>query len=82
MYKRATGAGESPYDLRTFAYVPSGIPNKGGKRYSPSDIEDQHRVGICTAISTTQNARKALGTKFSADFQYLMQKKLDRKSVV
>lgn len=71
----ATGAEESPYDVRTFAYVPSGIPVSGGVRYAPKDIEDQHKVGICTAIATTQNARKALGKKFSADFQYLMQKK-------
>ncbi len=71
----ATGAEESPYDVRTFAYVPSGIPVSGGVRYSPEQIEDQHKVGICTAISTTQNARKALKKKFSADFQYLMQKK-------
>lgn len=71
----STGADSSPYDVRTFAYVPSGIPISGGVRYAPEDIEDQHKVGICTAISTTQNARKALGKKFSADFQYLMQKK-------
>jgi len=71
----STGAEPSPYDVRTFAYVPSGIPVSGGVRYQPEDIEDQHRVGICTAIATTQNARKALGKKFSADFQYLMQKK-------
>jgi hypothetical protein len=69
-----TGAEESPYDVRTFTYVPTGIPSKGGERYLPEDIEDQHRVGICTAISLTQNARKALGIKFSADFQYLIQK--------
>jgi hypothetical protein len=73
--KYATGAEESPYDVRTFAYVPSGVPVSGGARYTAKDIEDQHRVGICTAISTTQNARKALKKKFSADFQYLMQKK-------
>ncbi len=69
-----TGALESPYDVRTFAYAPTGVPRKGGTRYLPEDIEDQHKVGICTAISTTQNARKALGKKFSADFQYLLQK--------
>lgn len=75
MNKYGTGAEESPYDLRTFAYAPSGVRKKGGSKYKPTDIEDQHRVGICTAISTTQNARKALGKKFSADFQYLLQKK-------
>ena len=72
---KGTGALESPYDIRTFAYAPSGVPNTGGKKYQPKDIEDQHKVGICTSISLTQNARKALGTKFSADFQYLCQKK-------
>lgn len=71
----ATGADESQYDVRTFSYKPSGVPKKGGVRYTEKDIEDQHRVGICTAISTTQNARKALKKKFSADFQYLCQKK-------
>lgn len=76
----ATGANESPYDVRTFSYRPSGIPRRGGLRYLSSDIEDQHKVGICTAISTTQNARKALKKKFSADFQYLMQKKLFDKN--
>lgn len=70
-----TGADESPYDIRTFSYSPDPSRIKGGNRYEPKDIEDQHRVGICTAISLTQNARKALGTEFSADFQYLLQKK-------
>lgn len=71
----STGAEKSPYDIRTTAYAPTGVPKKGGTRYLPEDIEDQHKVGICTAISLTQNARKALGIKFSADFQYLLQKK-------
>jgi hypothetical protein len=72
----ATGAEESPFDIRTFAYVPSGVIRKGGVKYSPEDINDQHKVGICTAISMTTNAQKALGKRFSAEFQYLMQKKL------
>lgn len=55
----ATGADESPYDVRTFAYVPSGVPVSGGVRYSPKDIEDQHKVGICTAAAMVQNAQKA-----------------------
>ena len=76
----ATGAVKSLYDVRTFTYVPSGVPNQGGERYKPEDIEDQHHVGICTAISLTQNARKALGVKFSAEFQYLMQKKFYDKN--
>lgn len=71
----ATGAEKSPYDIRTFGYVPTGVPTTGGKRYQAEDIEDQHKVGICTAISLTQNARKATGIRFSADFQYLLQKK-------
>lgn len=75
----ATGAEPSTLDVRDFKYQPDmaalTAPQKGGERYQPEDIEDQHRVGICTAISLTQNARKALGIKFSADFQYLLQKK-------
>lgn len=75
----ATGAEPSTVDIRDIKYVPDmaalTAPQKGGERYQPEDIEDQHRVGICTAISLTQNARKALGIKFSADFQYLLQKK-------
>jgi hypothetical protein len=74
--KYSTGAHKSPYDLRTFAYIPSPVKNKGGVKYKPEDINDQHKVGICTAISMTTNAQKALGKRFSADFQYLMQKKL------
>ena len=69
------GADKSKYDIRTFTYVPTTANFKGGTKYSPEDIEHQHRVGICTAISMTQNARKALGVKFNADFQYLLQKK-------
>ncbi len=75
----ATGAEPSTVDIRDFKYEPDRAaltaPQKGGERYNPEDIEDQHRVGICTAISLTQNARKALGLHFSADFQYLLQKK-------
>lgn len=75
----ATGAEPSKVDIRDFTYQPDrsalAAPQKGGDRYQPEDIEDQHRVGICTAISLTQNARKALGIQFSADFQYLLQKK-------
>lgn len=74
--KYATGAHESPYDIRTFAYQPSQVSKVGGTKYTPKDINDQHKVGICTAIAMTTNAQKALGKKFSADFQYLMQKKL------
>lgn len=69
-----TGAIESPKDIRTFTYSPDLSHIKGGTRYSPEDIENQYKVGICTAISLTQNARKAKGIKYSADFQYLLQK--------
>jgi len=74
----STGAERSNLDLRDFKYdksVATTAPQKGGERYKPEDIQDQHRVGICTAISLTQNAEKALGIKYSADFQYLLQKK-------
>lgn len=70
-----TGADKSKFDIRTFGFVPTKANKKGGERYKASDIEDQHRVGICTAISVTQNARKFSGKKYSADFQYLLQKK-------
>lgn len=73
--KYSTGAIESKKDLRDFSYIPDKANWKGGTRYEPEDIEDQSRVGICTAISLTQNARKATGVKYSADFQYLLQKK-------
>ena len=76
MYKYATGAEESPKDIRTFSYIPSKTNVKGGKRYSPRDIEEQSKVGICTANSTIMHAQKATGKKYSADFQYLLQKKL------
>lgn len=71
----STGANKSKLDIRTFSYVPVKTPVRGGVRYLPEDIEHQYSVGICTSISLTQNARKALGRKFSAEFQYLCQKK-------
>lgn len=71
----AFGAKPSPVDIRTFSVSVKSYPNiKGGQKYSPTDIEDQDKVGICTAISLTQNARKATGKQWSAEFQYLMQK--------
>lgn len=76
----ATGADSSPVDERDFIYIPDKANVKGGERYKPEDIEDQHRVGICTAISLTQNAKKALKVSFSADFQYLLQKKFYDKN--
>lgn len=79
------GAEPSGIDIRDFEYIPdkatiTRAPLAGGERYKREDIEDQYAVGICTAISLTQNARKALGKKFSADFQYLMQKKFYDKN--
>ena len=50
---------------------------KGGYDYLPTDIENQERVGICTGISNEQERRKTTGKKYSADFQYLMQKIYD-----
>jgi len=70
----STGAEKSPYDLRTFSYEPTLGAKKGGVRYKAKDILDQSKVGICTSISLTQNARKATGKDYSADFQYLLQK--------
>lgn len=70
------GANKSPTDIRTFAYPTQAYPSAtGGHKYDPPDIENQAKVGICTANSLTENARKALGRPFSADFQYLIQKK-------
>lgn len=72
------GALPSKKDIRTFTHPPTKAVyvQKGGSKYLPTDIEDQSKVGICTAISLTQNARKVTGKKYSADFQYLMQKKI------
>lgn len=76
-YIPAAGALPSKKDIRTFtAPVTAAYIQSGGARYEPEDIEDQAKVGICTAISLTQNAKVALGTRFSADFQYLMQKRI------
>ena len=70
------GCWPSKYDIRTFSFAGKTYDKQsGGKRYAPEDIEDQSKVGICTSISLTQNARKATGIKYSADFQYLLQKK-------
>jgi hypothetical protein len=76
--KMGTGANPSSYDSRTHQHDTAtsySIPTVGGIIYTPEDITSQHAVGICTGISLTQNASKALGKKFSADFQYLCQKK-------
>jgi hypothetical protein len=73
--KPSTGCNKSQYDIRTFSYPVKGYTKQsGGERYKPEDIESQSKVGICTGIHLTQNAKKALGKPFSADFQYLVQK--------
>ncbi len=71
------GADESKYDSRTSNYSTqvSASLGAGGVHYEPYEIDHQHNVGICTAISLTQNAQKYTGLKFSPDFQYLIQKK-------
>lgn len=78
--KYATGAEQSPYDVRTFTYQPTGGIRVGGTRYGTRDITDQNKVGICTAIATTGNATKALKVNFSPEFQYLCQKKFYDKN--
>lgn len=74
-FNKGTGANISPNDIRTFAYEAKPAKQSGGKRWTPKDIQDQDRVGICTAISLTMQASKVYGVKMSADFQYLIQKK-------
>lgn len=72
------GAKRSPYDKRTKIHSPSvkGTPlTSGGIIYQPQDIENQHTVGICTAIDMTNQAGKKYGKKYDADFQYLLQKR-------
>jgi len=71
----STGANKSPFDLRTFTYVPDKANIVGGTKWEPASIEDQKRVGICTGISASMRARKHFGIDFSDDFQYLMQKR-------
>lgn len=73
----STGAKASPFDIRTFTWVPTKANVKGGERWLPEDCDNQHRVGICTGISLTMRAQKHYGVKFSADFQYLMQKRME-----
>lgn len=71
------GANHSAQDPRTFTHpVEATAPIvSAGVSYLPEDIEHQHNVGICTAISTVQNAQKALQKHFSPDFAYMLQKK-------
>ncbi len=72
-----TGAIDSYNDPRTVKHETLGVAPlvKGGTEYLPEDIEHQHIVGICTAISRVQLRQKQTGKKYSPDFQYLLQKK-------
>jgi len=74
----STGANKSPFDIRTFTYTPDKANIIGGKKWEEVDIEDQRRVGICTAISVSMRARKHFSVDFSDDFQYLMQKRWEQ----
>ncbi len=81
--KLGTGALKSKRDKRTIRHKVAfaGVPLvKGGYEYLPENIEHQHTVGICTAISLIQNREKANGKKYSPDFQYLLQKKFIDKN--
>lgn len=80
--KYSTGALKSPYDIRTFSYVPTKAAQRGGEKWAPEFIDDQHRVGICTAISMTMRAGRYYKMKFSPEFQYLMQKKVYDKNTL
>lgn len=82
MNQPGLGGLPSKKDFRTYKHETTmAAPiSSGGVKYLPQDIENQHHVGICTAISLTQNAEKALGKKFSPDFQYLCQKKFYDKA--
>lgn len=73
-----TGANISEVDPRTVRLGDMAVGEvliKGGVEYSPEEIEHQHRVGICTAISRVQLRQKQTGKKYSPEFQYLCQKK-------
>lgn len=77
--KYSFGAEKSPFDLRTFRYSADKAalpPHSAGESWANTAyIDDQHRVGICTAISMTMRAHRHFGVQFSPDFQYLLQKK-------
>ena len=70
-----TGSYKSPFDIRTYTYKPTKATHSGGERYPIKYIDHQYKVGICTSISLTMNVHRATGTKYSPDFQYLLQKK-------
>lgn len=76
MEQIATGAFESDFDARTVQLddILASPLVSGGIDYLPGDIENQHKVGICTAISRVQLREKQTGKKYSPEFQYLCQK--------
>jgi hypothetical protein len=74
------GAIESEKDNRTIKEKSSlldyfSFPKDGGKAIKLECILDQHRVGICTAISNIEIVYDRTGIRYSEDFQYLLQKK-------
>jgi hypothetical protein len=71
------GSLPSEKDYRTITHegTLAGAIREGGYDYNSADIENQRRVGICTAAAMVMNAQKVTGKKFSIDFQYLLQKK-------
>ena len=71
------GAFESLKDYRTIeSDAVMAVPlTTGGFDYLPEEIEHQHKVGICCAISIVQMAQKYHKTKYSPDFFYLVMKK-------
>lgn len=73
----AFGADPSIQDPRTISYEPTlgVLYTKDGYHYLPEEHLHQHKVGICTAIHLVQERQKANNKKYSADFQYLLQKK-------
>jgi len=79
--KLGTGADHSIQDNRTISHsdLATATPElfvSGGYEYTINEVEHQHMVGICTAISLIQNREKANGKKYSPEFQYLLQKTL------
>lgn len=82
----ATGAEPSPYDVRLFKYAPkldlaTAIQTyDGGEKWGPAYIDNQYKVGICTAIALTMKAKRYFNKDFSPDFQYLLQKKFKDKN--
>jgi len=88
MEKIGMGALESKKDKRTIKYSDLAFEGakevpaiKGGYSYEEKDIEHQHKVGICTAISLIQLMEKKTGKKYSPEFQYICQKRYYDKNI-